>query len=305
MSKRKISIAIGGLQDAVGDKEAIRIAKEIGADAVDFKLCGARWDHRDPASVYSRSDDEIAAYFADIKAYAESLGLFIGQTHGRITGITADEEFNEAFYENARRDCLATAALGAPVCIIHSVTTIRMGADADPNQMRDMNFAMFTRILPYARQYGIRIATETFGDASGLGVVDFFGQYGEFIKSYQRVRAVEDFKDYFTVCMDTGHCNKATRFGQPSAAECIRRIGTEITALHLNDNDTFTDQHKMPLSGSMNWNDIFDALDEVGYSGTYNMELNLGFYGRELAPDYAAFAVKVLRCFLNQRYGEE
>ena len=304
MSKRKISICIDSLQATYGDKEAIRIAKEAGADAVDFDLCGAQWDYRKPDSVYSRSDEEIAAYFADLKTYTESLGLFVGQTHGRITGTSADEAFNEAFFENARRDCIATAALGAPVCIIHSVTTNRMGADADPKLMRDMNFDMFTRILPYAKQYGIKIATETFGDAADLGVVDFFGQYDEFVKSYQRVRAVKDFKDYFTVCMDTGHCNKATRFNQPSAAEFIRRIGTEITVLHLNDNDTFTDQHKMPLSGSMDWNDIFDALDETGYSGTYNMELHLDFYGKELAPQYAAFAVQVLRCFLNKRYGE-
>ena len=305
MSKRRISISIDGLQAALGDREALRIAQAAGADAVDFDLCGAQWDYRKADSVYSRSDEEITAYFTDLKAYAESLGLVIGQTHGRITGITDDEEFNEAFYENARRDCLATAALGAPVCIIHSVTTMRMGADADPKLMRDMNFTMFTRILPYAKQYGVKIATETFGDAAGLGVVDFFGQYNEFVKSYQRVRAVEDYRDYFTVCMDTGHCNKATRFGQPSAAEIIRMLGTEITALHLNDNDTFTDQHKMPLSGSMDWNDIFDALDETGYNGIYNMELNLAFYGRELAPDYAAFAVKVLRHFLDERYGKE
>ena len=303
--KRKISIAIDGLQADYGDKEAIRIAKEAGADAIDFDLCGAQWDYRKPDSIYSRTDEEITAYFTELKEYANSLGLIVGQTHGRITGTKADPEFNEAYFENARRDCLATAALGAPVCIIHSVTTVYMGPDADPQLMRDMNFELFTRIIPYAKQYGVKIATETFGDASNFGVVDFFGQYDEFAKSYQRIRAVEDFRDHFTVCMDTGHCNKATRFGQPTAAEFIRRIGTEITALHLNDNDTFTDQHKMPLSGSMDWNDIFDALDEVGYNGIYNMELNLDFYGKELAPTYAAFAVKVLRQFLNNRYGEE
>ena len=301
--KHKISIATGRLQSAYGDKEAIRIAKECGADAIDFNLCGDEWDYRRADSVYSRTDEEISAYFTELKEYAHSLGLIIGQTHGRITGTCADKAFNEAYYENARRDCLATAALGAPVCIIHSVTTMRMGANADPKLMRDMNFEQFTRIIPYAKQYGIKIATETFGDAAGLGVVDFFGQYDEFVKSYQRIRAVEDFKDHFTVCMDTGHCNKATRFGQPSAADCIRMLGTEITALHLNDNDTFTDQHKMPLSGSMDWNDIFGALDEVGYNGIYNMELNLNFYGSEVIVDYTAFAIKVLRNFLKKRYG--
>ena len=304
MSKHKIGLSIGRLQHMFGDREALRIAKEIGADAVDFDLCGAQWDYRKKESVYSRSDEEIEAYFTDLKNYADTLGLIIGQTHGRITGIKTDEAFNEAFYENARRDCLATAALGVSTCVIHSVTTIHMGADADPQLMRDMNFEMFTRIVPFAKQYGVKIASETFGDATGLGVVDFFGQYNEFVKSYHRVCGVEDFKDYMTVCMDTGHCNKATRFGQPATPEFIRMLGKEITVLHLNDNDTLTDQHKMPLSGSMNWNDIFDALDEIGYNGIYNMELNLAFYGNELVVDTAAFAIKVLRRFLSARYGE-
>ncbi|MBP3381680.1 MAG: sugar phosphate isomerase/epimerase [Clostridia bacterium] len=304
MSKRKISIAIGKLQNMFGDKEALRIAKEIGADAVDFDLCSAQWDYRKKESVYSRSDEEIEAYFKELRQYADTIGIVIGQTHGRITGIFDDKEYDEAFYENARLDCLATAAMGVTTCVMHSVTTIHFGADADPQKMRDLNFEMFTRIVPYAKQYGVKIATETFGDATGLGVVDFFGQYNEFIKSYHRVCAVEDFKNYMTICMDTGHCNKATRFGQPATPEFIRMLGKEITVLHLNDNDTLTDQHKMPLSGCMNWNDIFDALDEIGYDGIYNMELNLAFYGSELVVDTAQFAVKVLRRFLDARYGD-
>lgn len=62
-------------------------------------------------------------------------------------------------------------------------------------------------------------------------------------------------------------------------------------------------KHKIPLSGSIDWNDTFDALDEVGYQGVYNMEINLAFYGSELVVDTAAFAVKVLRRFLTARYG--
>ena len=32
-----------------------------------------------------------------------------------------------------------------------------MGANADPALMRDLNFDMFTRILPYAKQYGVKV----------------------------------------------------------------------------------------------------------------------------------------------------
>jgi sugar phosphate isomerase/epimerase len=164
---------------------------------------------------------------------------------------------------------------------------------------------MFTEYLKYAKKYGVKLATETFGDAPNFGCVDFFGDISEFLMTYNRICAVDDNAAYMGICADTGHSNKATRFGNPSPADVIRMCGKNLIALHLNDNDTFTDQHKMPLSGSMDWDDIFDALDEVGYSGIYNMELHLDFYGKELIVDTAAFAVKVLRRFLNNRYGRE
>ena len=85
------------------------------------------------------------------------------------------------------------------------------------------------------------------------------------------------------------------RFGNPDPAEVIRRLGNRITLLHLNDNDTLTDQHKMPLSGSIDWASVLGALEEVGYRGVYNMELNLKRYGEALMADHAAFAIKVLR----------
>lgn len=303
MSDKKISIAIGRLQDMFGDMRAIEIAAEIGADAVDFDTCGSRWDYRKPDSVFSKSDEEIVAYFEAIKKRADELGIMIGQTHGRIAGFRGDPAWDDAAVKNARLDCLAAKTLGAPVCIMHAVTTIHMGADADPQMMRDMNFDWFTSVLPFARQYGIKIATETFGDATGLGCCDFFGNADEFIKSYNRICAAEDFADHFVMCMDTGHSNKATRFNNnPSAGDVIRMLGSKIKALHLNDNDTLTDQHKIPLTGTLDWKDILNALDEVGYDGIYNMELNLAWFGPELVVDTAAFAIKVLRNMLDKHY---
>ncbi len=91
------------------------------------------------------------------------------------------------------------------------------------------------------------------------------------------------------------------RYDNPTPGDVIRRLGSEVTALHLNDNDTLTDQHKMPLSGCIDWNDVLDALDEIGYDGIYNMELNLRHFGEELKVEYAEFAIKVMRNLLDKR----
>ncbi len=303
--KRKVSLSIGHFQNKYGDYEALDIAKQIGLDAVDFDTCGRRWDYRTPESVYSKSDEEIVEYFTRIRRHADELGLEIGQTHGRLPGFRNDPIEDDALIENARRDCLAASILGAPTVVIHSVTTIYMGADAPAELMHDLNFDMFSRMLPYAKQYGVKLASETFGDAPGKGCCDFFGNVSELIKSYKRVCAVGDNAKYMSYCMDTGHSNKSTRFpGNPSPADVIRMLGPDISVLHLHDNDTFTDQHKIPMTGTINWNDVFDALDEVGYTGNYNMEIVLPFFGADFAIETGAFAVKLMKHLLRKRYGD-
>jgi len=300
--KRKVSISIGGLQGKYGDMRAIEIAKEIGADAVDFNV--NRYDLRDEKTIYSKSDEEIIQYFSDLKKRADELGIEIAQTHGRMKGFINDKEEDDMLVKNARLDCLATSILGAPVCVIHAVTSIFMGADPDRKLMHDLNADMFCRMLEFAKEYKVKIATETFGDAVVYGCCDFFGNINEFIMSYNRVCAIGDNADWFCVCVDTGHSNKAMRYSNPTPADVIRMLGKNITVLHLNDNDTFTDQHKIPMSGTIDWKDVFDALDEVGYNGIYNMEISLNHFGKDFQIEEAAFAIKVMKNILKDRYGE-
>ena len=297
---KKIGLSIFNLQRKFGDLRALEIAKEVGADAVDFDLCQSDNDFRNSGSLYSKGKEAVSEYYGQIKEKADSLGLVISQTHGKLEGFKGVKEDDEALLKNTELDLFATSVLGAPVCVVHTTTTIFLGPDAPAQRMHDLNFSFFTSVLPYAKEYGVKAATETFGDAVRYGCCDFFGNCDEFIKGYESVKA-SPLGEYFTVCVDTGHSNKATRFDNPSPGDVIRRIGKDISALHLNDNDTFTDQHKPPLTGCINWTDVLDALDEVGYDGVYNMEISLGCFGEELMTETAAFAIKIMRNILNKR----
>lgn len=303
--KRKIGISTFTLQQLYGDERALEIAKEIGADAVDFNLCGENFEYKNPDSIYSKPEKEFVSYFENLKKKAKELGIEICQTHGRVSTFTNNSENDSDVIKNAKLDCYATSILGAPICVMHGVTTCHFSPDVDPKFMHQLNFDFFTKALPFAKEYGIKIATETFGDAPNFGCCDFFGNSDEFIKTYNRICAVEDFKDYFVTCMDTGHCNKAMRFNNnPTPADFIRMLGGSIKVLHLHDNNTFTDQHKIPLTGSIDWNDVFDALDEIGYKGIYNMEVALYCFGEGIEVETAEYAVKVMRNFLNKRYAD-
>ena len=310
---KTVSIATGSIQYKYGDFETVRIAAEIiKADGIDFCLedFGDRYDYRNPKSVYALPEAEFVKYFTSIKALADELGVKITQTHGRGPGFRGIKAEDDALIENARLDCYATALLGAPICVIHGVTTM-FHMDATPEYMHDLNCEMFSRILPYAKQYGIKIATETFGDVHGGACCDFFGNADEFIKTYERIVAENpEYKDYFTVCVDTGHSNKATKFNDnPKVGDVIRMLGDRIGCLHLNDNNTVGDQHLIPfvdksgwqIDNTIDWDDVFAALNEIGYDGVYNLELHLERYGREIMPEFSAFATTVLRNALKVR----
>ena len=301
--KRRVGISTFGLQRLYGDRRALEIAHEIGADAVDFNLCDA-YDYRQKDSVYAREEQEIRAYFEELRAYAASMGLEIFQTHGRGTGFKGVAEEDDALIENARLDCIATAALGARYCVFHTCTTIFHDPTTPAEEMHRYNDDMFLRILPYAKENGIVAATETFGDATGKGCCDFFGNMSEFLPAFDRIAAHEEYREHFCVCMDTGHTNKALRYNNnPTPQEAIRMLGSRIEVLHLHDNDTMTDQHKIPMTGCIDWKAVMDALDEIGYAGVYNLEVVLSHFGADFAIEEARFAVKVMKQMLKDRYG--
>lgn len=299
INMKKVGISIWEFQTKYGDMRALEIAKEIGADAVDFSLCGKNFFFQNEGSIYSQSDDEIVEYFTALKKKADEIGLIISQTHGKDCGFKNKKQEDDDLVENIRRDLLATSALGAPVCVIHSPTSLFLGANPDRELMHKLCLDLYSRTLPYAKKYNVKLATETFGDAN-FHNIDFFGDMDEFMLAYNNIKSIKEYSDYFTTCVDTGHSHKATRFGQPKAGDVIRRIGSDISVLHLNDNDTLYDQHKTPKSGSIDWIDVFKALDEVGYDGVYNMELKLNHYSPDLIVETAEFSIKVLRAMLKQ-----
>lgn len=301
MSKYLVGLSIGEYQWKYGDQRALEIAKEIGCDAVDFTLEDQEPDKE--SCVYYKGEDHVREYYQRLGTCAKELGLIVSQTHGRCSSYKKDEEWNRKTLEKTRLDLIATKALGAPSLVVHNIATGLMGPETSPEEMRRWSRVMWKDMLPYAKKYGVKIATETFGDSPAHGCCDFFGHNDEFVANYMEIKATE-YGQWFTACADTGHSNKAMRFGEPTPAEVIRQLGKEFTILHLNDNDTLTDQHKLPLSGTIDWKDVLLALKEVGYTGVYNMELTLGRYGKEIMIDHGAFAVKVMRNLLASVYGE-
>lgn len=293
---KKIGISIGALQNFYGVERALEICAESGFDAVDFNL---KSYGREDFPVYRDGEEAVMEHFSRIGEYAKGLGLEIGQTHGRNRIALEDEAFCRQMEWVSRMDLLATRALGAPVCVIHSVTT-KAFPNATAEQMHQKNLSFFQFIAPYAEQYGVDFALETFGDsmANGKRVIDFFGDSRELKKSFDAISSNRK-----VICLDTGHTNKAYSIGGrdgervPDVIETIHLFRNDIKVLHLNDNNGFTDQHLPPMlkmEGGVKWNEVYAALDEVGYKGIYNFELSLVNFGAGM-EDFVRFLGTYLR----------
>ena len=288
---KKIGISCRALIKQYGIERGLEICKESGFDAVDYSI----ENYKPEDEIYGGSDDAFESHFAAIKEKAASLELEISQTHGRcVTYWPNDPAHNEWVDRVCKLDLRATAALGAPSCVVHFPNNSRWGKQP-PELMHEVAAKLYDTLIPSAEQYQVNIAMETFGATKFAGVTsrEFFADPTEFMRQFNRL----DTK-YKTICVDTGHTHEAEIFWVPSPEEIIRIFGKNISILHLHDNHGHYDEHNLPGMGNINWPAVFSALDEVGYSGVYNFELSLFFAGSML-EDFVNFAGKYLRRFVD------
>ncbi len=64
-------------------------------------------------------------------------------------------------------------------------------------------------------------------------------------------------------CFDLGHANV---YSQASFEQWISTLGTDMTYLHLSDNDGSVDQHLQVGEGKIHWQQFTDMLDDHGLS---------------------------------------
>ena len=73
------------------------------------------------------------------------------------------------------------------------------------------------------------------------------------------------------ICWDIGHahCQKIDQYFE------ILKIGHRLKVLHVQDNDGISDGHTAPYYGSVNWNIIKKALDDILYKGNFTFEAHM------------------------------
>lgn len=69
------------------------------------------------------------------------------------------------------------------------------------------------------------------------------------------------------ICFDTNHINTET------PEEVICALGKKIITLHVSDFDFINERHWLPAEGKINWKNVLNALEKIGYSGPFLYEI--------------------------------
>ena len=258
--------------DAFGMKETFDIFAQAGIQGMDF--------NNDVAEYHT--DEHDKAFYVELGNYAREKGITICQAHAPFPSSYVDEEKNAKRFEEIVQSMKNAAYLGAPMIVVHPCTHLDYSVEGNPEKLFDFNIDLYRRLIPYAREFGIKIAIENIGRVSVTSTPERLNKLYDTLND-----------PVFTVCFDVGHC----LLQGVDPAEAIVKLGGRLVdgCTHVHDNCGDADSHTLPYYGKVNWESVMKALAEIGYRGDLNYEAS-GFVKDvpvELRPDGLAYMAKV------------
>ena len=255
----KLSLETYALRRRYGDFEAARLISEAGFDAMDYS---AYWYGNSPLA-----RDDYRDHAVKLRAHIDALGLTCNQSHAPF-----DMKYGQPFdlscpeFRDVVRAIEVASVLGAKQIIVHSIA---MPAELmeDTEATHEYAMAYYRSLLPYAEEFGIRIAVENL----------FIRHKEKFIYS-KRLNTPESLSrvvreldsPYAVACLDMGH---AAMVGY-EPEDFIRGMDKGLLgAVHIQDGDYMEDRHTVPHVGQYHWEEILKALAETGYPGDLTFEV--------------------------------
>ena len=244
-----------------GEAKATEMLAEAGFDAIDYSFSSLKSDDSILLS------DEYKKYISSLCETAERNNIVFNQGHALTYVYNENTEvaYNLLVERNIRALEIA-GIMGIKTLIVHPVGTGSYIGNEEAIFEKNMKY--YRTLLPYAEEYGIKIACENLwcGDKK-RGVTR-----GSICSNpYEHAYYIDEINsNMFVACLDVGHSSLSGR----EAEDCIRILGHRLQALHIHDNDYKDDMHTLPGLSEMNWEEITKALADIDYKGDFTLETN-------------------------------
>ena len=240
----------------IGEEKAVELIAKAGFDAWDFSMfdmCRYDWGKKILLeNNHPLAGNNYLAFARKLKQIGLDNGIVCNQSHAPFPTACAEIR---SYYKRAI-EC--TAEAGGEICIIHP----------DNNKSAEENAEMYHELLPFARDCGVKIATENMWNWDSEKEESCFAACSTGEDFAKHIDIVKD--DFLVACLDIGHAEM--RGSGNGAANMIHTLGSRLQALHIHDNDKWHDSHQIPFSMNIDFVPIVKALKGIGYNGYFTLE---------------------------------
>lgn len=275
-----VSTQNGGLfhafgTDAAGIDGYFKLLSDCGIEAIDYNM-----DHflstpmlkkGEVNDFWDQSLEALYAHFAPTKEAAQRHGVRFSQAHASFPlYLEGNDAVNDYLIMVMEKTIAVCAFLDCPAVVAHPATL------ADKALERRVNLNMYRRLIPAAKQYGVKVCLENMIERrSGKYREGACGTAAEACWYLDTLNA-EAGAEVFGFCFDVGHANLSAK----NLREYLRTLGKRLTILHIHDNDGKQDLHLIPYTQVLNgqeehgtpWEDVIGGLRDIGYRGTLSFE---------------------------------
>lgn len=252
----KTSTEIGSASKFIGEERAVEYIARAGFDAWDFSMfCMAKYDWATQKLMdnsHPMASSKRLGFARRLKQIGLDNGIVCNQSHAPFPSYC--KEIRDLL--KAAIEC--TAEAGGKICIIHP----------DNFKKPEENAEMYFELLPFAKDCGVKIATENMWNWDDKNQCACFAACATPESFKAHLDAVAD--DDFVACLDIGHAELSSL--KTSAEEMIFTLGDKLQALHVHDVDKIHDSHQIPFSLNVDFDKVITALKKINYSGYLTLE---------------------------------
>ena len=226
-----------------------------------------------------------------LKEEADRLGMQFVQAHSQGgNALRPDPERVEFLVAATLRSLEICKELGIQNTVVHSGTADGLTKE----EWFEKNKAFYSRLFPMMEETGVNVLVENstkvntkgrYCANSGKDMVEFLNYVGH---------------PLLHACWDTGHANC-----EGSQYQDILDLGKELYAIHYNDNHGERDEHLIPYLGTMNHDEVINALIDSGYEGYFTLECSSSLLQPRRRREFAADTRLLKPQLFMQRHAEK
>ena len=251
----KVSTEIGSISAIVGEEKAVELVAKAGFDAWDFSMFSmAIYDHATETikkdNPHPLAGTNAVKFAKTLRRIGEDNGIVCNQSHAPFP-VSCRE-----IRDMLKKAIELTAIAGGSFCVIHP----------DNNKTPEQNAEIFFELLPFAKEHGVKIATENMWNWKGEHAAPAACSDEKSFKAH--LDAVND--DYFVACVDIGHCEMKGL--DTSAEKMLLALKDKVKCLHIHDNNLLHDCHQIPFSMDIDLSRVVSALKQINYQGYLTLE---------------------------------